>query len=60
MNENGIIKSDCDEDGESGAGARMMHLVDLTGAVNFAAIVSRWYGGVQLGLDEDEMCLTLL
>ena len=41
VNENGIIKSDSDEDGESGAASRMMHLVDLTGACNFAVIVSR-------------------
>ena len=41
VNESGIIKSDSDEDGESGAASRMMHLVDLTGACNFAVIVSR-------------------
>ena len=41
VNENGIIKSDSDEDGESGAASRMMHLVELTGACNFAVIVSR-------------------
>ena len=41
VNENGVIKSDSDEDGESGAASRMMHLVDLTGAVNFAVIVTR-------------------
>ena len=35
------LKSDSDEDGESGAASRMMHLVDLTGACNFAVIVSR-------------------
>merc|ERR1711962_26357 len=51
VNENGIIKSDSDEDGESGAASRMMHLVDLTGACNFAVIVSRWYGGIHLGPD---------
>ena len=41
VNENGVIKSDSDEDGESGAASRMMHLVDLTGAINFAVIVTR-------------------
>lgn len=51
VNENGIIKSDSDEDGESGAASRMMHLVNLTGACNFAVIVSRWYGGTHLGPD---------
>ena len=29
----------------------MMHLVDITGAMNFAVIVTRWYGGVMLGGD---------
>ena len=51
VNDGGIIKSDCDEDGESGAGSRMMHLVDLTGACDFGCIVTRWYGGVHLGPD---------
>ena len=45
------INSDSDEDGESGAASRMMHLVDLTGAMDFAVIVTRWYGGVHLGPD---------
>merc|ERR1712212_804452 len=40
--EGGVVKADCDEDGESGAGSRMMHLVDLMGAINFAVIVTRW------------------
>lgn len=51
VNENGVIKSDSDEDGEAGAGGRMMHLVDLTGACDFAVIVARWYGGIHLGPD---------
>ena len=51
VSENGIIKSDSDEDGESGAGSRMMHLVELTGACDFGVIVTRWYGGVHLGPD---------
>ncbi|CAG5111708.1 Oidioi.mRNA.OKI2018_I69.chr2.g5986.t1.cds [Oikopleura dioica] len=51
VNENGIVKSDADEDGESGAEGRMLHLVDITGAMNIAVIVTRWYGGIHLGGD---------
>lgn len=51
VNENGIVKSDADEDGESGAEGRMLHLVDITGAVDIAVIVTRWYGGIHLGGD---------
>lgn len=29
----------------------MMHLVDITGAMNIVVIVTRWYGGIQLGGD---------
>ena len=29
----------------------MMHLVDITGAIDFAVIVTRWYGGILLGGD---------
>ena len=30
---------------------RMLHLVDITGAVDIAVIVTRWYGGIHLGGD---------
>ena len=33
------------------SGTRMMHLVDITGAIDFAVIVTRWYGGIHLGGD---------
>ena len=29
----------------------MMHLVDITRAIDFAVIVTRWYGGIHLGGD---------
>jgi len=40
---------DCDDDGESQAGSRLMHLLQVIEAKNVLVIVSRWYGGVQLG-----------
>ncbi|CAB4056039.1 unnamed protein product [Lepeophtheirus salmonis] len=44
--------SDCDDDdGENNAGSRILHLLDITGVENVLVIVSRWYGGVQLGPD---------
>ncbi|OQR95288.1 impact [Thraustotheca clavata] len=45
-----IIK-DCDEDGEHGAGSKMSHLLEMTRAENVAVVVTRWYGGIQLGPD---------
>lgn len=42
---------DNDEDGEDGAGSIMSHLLELTHAENVAVVVTRWYGGIQLGPD---------
>jgi Uncharacterized protein family UPF0029 len=38
-----------DDDGESGAGQRMLTLLEQRDAVNVAVMVVRWYGGVSLG-----------
>ena len=40
-----------DDDGEDAAGGRLAHLLELVGATNVVVVVSRWYGGVQLGPD---------
>lgn len=40
---------DCDDDGESAAGGRLLHLLQILDARNVAVVVSRWYGGVLLG-----------
>ncbi|KAF4511099.1 hypothetical protein G6O67_002930 [Ophiocordyceps sinensis] len=40
---------DCDDDGESAAGARLLHLMHLMGLWDALVVVSRWYGGVKLG-----------
>uniref|UniRef100_A0A1B6MFS3 RWD domain-containing protein n=1 Tax=Graphocephala atropunctata TaxID=36148 RepID=A0A1B6MFS3_9HEMI len=42
---------DCEDDGESAAGSRLLHLLQVMGALNVMVVVSRWYGGVHLGPD---------
>lgn len=42
---------DCDDDGETHAGSRMLHLLQIVDAKNVIVVVSRWYGGIQLGPD---------
>jgi hypothetical protein len=49
--ENGVQFQDCDDDGESAAGGRLLHLLELMGAWNAMVVVTRWYGGVHLGPD---------
>lgn len=40
---------DCDDDGETAAGSRLLHLLQLMDVWNVMVVVSRWYGGVHLG-----------
>ena len=42
---------DCDDDGETHAGSRMLHLLEILDGQNVLVVVSRWYGGIQLGPD---------
>jgi hypothetical protein len=49
--ENGVQFQDCDEDGETAAGGRLLHLLELMGVWNVMVVVTRWYGGVHLGPD---------
>ncbi|KAF2646721.1 UPF0029-domain-containing protein [Massarina eburnea CBS 473.64] len=42
---------DCDDDGETAAGGRMLHLMQLMDVWDVMVVVTRWYGGVQLGPD---------
>ena len=42
---------DCDDDGETAAGGRLLHLLQLMDAWDVMVVVTRWYGGVQLGPD---------
>jgi len=41
----------CDDDGETHAGGRMLHLLEILDATNVIVVVSRWYGGILLGPD---------
>jgi hypothetical protein len=47
----GVQYQDCDDDGETAAGGRLLHLLELMGVWNTMVVVTRWYGGVQLGPD---------
>ncbi|KAK4947440.1 hypothetical protein LTR10_013808 [Elasticomyces elasticus] len=42
---------DCDDDGETAAGGRLLHLMQLMDVWNVIVVVTRWYGGVKLGPD---------
>ena len=48
---NEITYQDSDDDGETAAGTRLLHLLQLMDAWNVIVVVTRWYGGVQLGPD---------
>jgi len=42
---------DCDDDGETAAGGRMLHLMQLMDVWDVVVVVTRWYGGILLGPD---------
>lgn len=44
-----VVTQDCDDDGESAAGSRLLHLLQIMDATNVVVVVSRWYGGILLG-----------
>ena len=46
-----IIYQDCDDDGETAAGGRLLHLLQVMDVWGLLVVVSRWYGGVKLGPD---------
>jgi hypothetical protein len=47
--DNSVTFQDCDDDGESAAGGRVLHLMQLMDLWNVMVVVTRWYGGHQLG-----------
>lgn len=47
--EQGVTYQDCDDDGETAAGGRVLHLMQLMDIWNVMVVVTRWYGGHQLG-----------
>jgi hypothetical protein len=44
-----VCYQDCDSDGETAAGGRMLHLLQVMDVWGVVVVVSRWYGGVKLG-----------
>ena len=46
-----LVYQDCDDDGETAAGGRLLHLLKVMDIWNVLVVVSRWYGGVKLGPD---------
>ena len=46
-----LIFQDCEDDGESAAGGRLLHLLQIMDVWGLLVVVSRWYGGVKLGPD---------
>jgi putative IMPACT (imprinted ancient) family translation regulator len=49
--DSGTVLADNDDDGEDAAGGKLAELLSLTDARNVLVVVSRWYGGIQLGPD---------
>lgn len=47
----GRITSDCDDDGETAAGSRMLHLLTLMDAQNVIVACARWFTGTHIGPD---------
>lgn len=46
-----ITYQDCDDDGETAAGGRLLHLLQVMNVWDVLVVVSRWYGGIKLGPD---------
>ncbi|KAK1144395.1 hypothetical protein N8T08_005548 [Aspergillus melleus] len=46
-----MIVQDCDDDGETAAGGRLLHLMQLMDVWDVVVVVTRWYGGIHLGPD---------
>lgn len=46
-----VLMTDCDDDGETAAGSRLAHLLEILELENVLIVVSRWYGGTLLGPD---------
>ncbi|WVR04447.1 hypothetical protein IAU60_001450 [Kwoniella sp. DSM 27419] len=46
-----VYDSDYDDDGETAAGARLKHLIEILELENVLVVVTRWFGGIHLGPD---------
>jgi hypothetical protein len=47
----GTSYQDSDDDGETAAGGRLLHLLRVMDCWDVCVVISRWYGGVKLGPD---------
>ncbi|GAV29606.1 hypothetical protein PMKS-003107 [Pichia membranifaciens] len=47
----GARYQDCDDDGETAAGGRMLHLMTIMDAWDVMVVCCRWFGGVHIGPD---------
>jgi len=48
---NGVLHQDNDDDGETAAGSRLAHLLQIMEVQNVLVIVTRYFGGIHLGPD---------
>lgn len=46
-----VLCKDSEDDGETNAGNRLLHLLDILNVTNVVVVVTRWYGGIHLGPD---------
>ncbi|TXT06714.1 uncharacterized protein COLE_06045 [Cutaneotrichosporon oleaginosum] len=46
-----IVESDYDDDGETQAGSRLKHLLEVLDLTGVLVVVTRWFGGIHLGPD---------
>ncbi|OAA68653.1 impact family protein [Niveomyces insectorum RCEF 264] len=49
IRQDAVVYQDCDDDGETAAGGRLLHLLQLMDLWNVLVVVTRWYGGHKLG-----------
>ncbi|TXT06118.1 hypothetical protein VHUM_03591 [Vanrija humicola] len=46
-----VVEADYDDDGETQAGSRLKHLLEILELENVLVVVTRWFGGIHLGPD---------
>ena len=44
-----MVDADCDDDGETAAGGRLLNLLTILDVTDVAVVVTRWFGGIHLG-----------
>ncbi|MCJ1369999.1 eIF2 kinase Gcn2p negative regulator [Loxospora ochrophaea] len=54
-----IVYQDSNDDGETAAGSRLLHLMQIMDVWDVLVVVSRWYGGVKLGPDRSRIINSL-